>query len=327
MGVLVVGSVAFDSIETPHGRVTDVLGGSAVYFSCAASLFTPVKIVAVVGTDFPGDTLGFLEARGVDTTGIARADGKTFRWSGSYGAEMGDATTLATFLNVFQDFRPRIPATHRGEPFLFLANIDPELQMSVLDQVENPQLVICDTMNFWINGKRKELLRLLERVDVLIVNETEAKALAEETNVVRAARAIHAKGPSHVVIKMGEYGVLLLGEGKIYRLPAYPVEEVRDPTGAGDTFAGGFVGCLAESRDLSLEGMHRALLAGAVTASFTVEGFSLNGIRSVDRAAIEERCLALEEIAGWRWGKNGVGTPRAMVREGGRGESETPSVR
>jgi sugar/nucleoside kinase (ribokinase family) len=179
-----------------------------------------------------------------------------------------------------------------------------------LDQVENPQLVICDTMNFWINGKRKELGALLERVDVLIVNETEAKALAGETNAVRAARVIHAMGPTHVVIKMGEYGVLLLGEGKIYRLPAYPVEEVRDPTGAGDTFAGGFVGSLAESRDLSLEGMHRALLAGEVTASFTVEGFSLNGLRSVDRVAIEERCRALEEIAGWRWAKNGVGTPR-----------------
>jgi sugar/nucleoside kinase (ribokinase family) len=310
VGVLVVGSVAFDSIETPFGSAADVLGGSAVYFACAASAFTPVKIVAVVGTDFPDRSLEFLEVRGVDTTGVERAAGKTFRWSGSYSEEMGDATTLATFLNVFQDFRPRIPQTHRGEPFLFLANIDPELQMSVLDQVENPQLVICDTMNFWIKGKRAELLELLKRVDVLIINEAEAKALAGETNPVRAARAIHTLGPSHVVIKMGEYGVLLLGEGKIYRLPAYPVEDVRDPTGAGDSFAGGFVGALSESGDLSLEGMHRALLAGTVTASFTVEGFSLNGLRSVDRTAIEERCRALEEIAGWSWAKNGVGTPR-----------------
>ncbi len=309
MGVLVVGSVAFDSIATPFGEVSDVLGGSAVYFSCAASYFTPVKIVAVVGVDFPGDALEFLEQRGVDVSGVERANGKTFRWSGAYGAEMGDATTLSTYLNVFQDFRPQVPAAHKGEDFLFLANIDPELQRSVLDQVDDPRLVICDTMNFWINGKRAELVELLPRVDVLIVNETEAKALANETNPVRAARAIHRMGPSHVVIKMGEYGVLLLGEGKIYRLPAFPVEEVRDPTGAGDSFAGGFVGALAESGDLSLEGMHRALLAGTVTASFTVEAFSLNSLRAVDRAGIDDRCRQLEEIAGWSWTKNGTGNP------------------
>lgn len=310
MGVLVVGSVAFDSIATPFGRVEDVLGGSAVYFACAASYFTPVKIVAVVGTDFPEDQLEFLAKRGVDTTGIERAAGKTFRWSGSYGSEMGNATTLSTFLNVFQDFRPSIPVAHRGEEFLFLANIDPELQRSVLDQVDDPRLVICDTMNFWIDGKRRELLELLPRVDVLIVNETEAKSLAGESNPVRAARMIHKMGPSHVVIKMGEYGVLLLGEGKIYRLPAFPVEEVRDPTGAGDSFAGGFVGALAQSGDLSLEGMHRALLAGTVTASFTVEAFSLDGLRATNRAAIDARCRELEEIAGWSWGKHGAGTTR-----------------
>lgn len=303
MGILVVGSVAFDSVSTPHGQVDNVLGGSATYFSCAASFFTPVKIVAVVGSDFPANTLQFLVDRGVDVSGVERAEGETFRWVGSYGAEMGDATTLSTLLNVFQNFRPSIPPSHRAESFLFLANIDPELQMSVLDQVENPQLVICDTMNFWINGKRRELLKLLERVDVLIINETEAKSLAGESNPVRAARAIHAMGPSHVVVKMGEYGVLLLGEGKIYRLPAFPVEEVRDPTGAGDTFAGGFVGALAESGDLTLEGMHRALLAGTVTASFTVEAFSLNRLREIDREAIDDRCRQLEEIAGWKWPK------------------------
>ena len=310
MGILVVGSVALDTVSTPFGEVRDVLGGSAVYFSCAASYFNPVRIVAVVGNDFPDDALDFMRSRGVDTSGIARAEGETFRWSGSYGQEMGDATTLCTLLNVFQDFRPRVPETYRREKYLFLANIDPELQMSVLDQVDNPRLVICDTMNFWINGKRKELELLLRKVDVLIINETEAKSLAGESNPVRAARVIHEMGPSHVVIKMGEYGVLLLGEGKIYRLPAFPVEEVRDPTGAGDAFAGGFVGALAESGDLSLEGMHRALLAGTVTASFTVEAFSLNGLRDVDRQGIDQRCRELEEIAGWSWAKNGVGTPR-----------------
>jgi sugar/nucleoside kinase (ribokinase family) len=275
MSILVVGSVAHDSVTTPFGRVDEALGGSATYFSAAASFFAPVKIVAVVGTDFDLTALDFLHRRGVDTTGLAVRDGKTFRWAGSYGAEMGDATTLATLLNVFQDFRPEIPAAHRGEPFVFLANIDPELQMSVLDQVERPRLVICDTMNFWIRGKPKELNRLLERVDVLVVNEAEAKDLSGESNVIRAARRILEKGPRRVVVKLGEYGVMLIGDGRIYRLPAYPVEDVRDPTGAGDSFAGGFVGALAESGDLGFEGMHRALLTGAVCASFTVEAFSV----------------------------------------------------
>jgi sugar/nucleoside kinase (ribokinase family) len=310
MGILVVGSVAFDTVSTPFGLASDVLGGSAVYFSCAASYFSPVRIVAVVGSDFPPDSLDFLRPRGVDTSGIARAEGETFRWSGTYGEEMGDAVTLCTLLNVFQDFHPRIPESHRREDFVFLANIDPALQKLVLDQVERPRLVICDTMNFWINGRREELESLLPRVDVLILNESEAKALAGASNPVRAARTIHSMGPSHVVVKMGEYGVLLFGEGKIYRLPAFPVEEVRDPTGAGDAFAGGFVGALAESGDLSLEGMHRALLAGTVTASFTVEDFSLNGLRVVQRREIDRRCRELEEIAGWSWAKNGVGTPQ-----------------
>ena len=237
----------------------------------------------------------------MDTTGLAVRDGKTFRWAGSYGAEMGDATTLATLLNVFQDFRPEIPAAHRGEPFVFLANIDPELQMSVLDQVERPRLVICDTMNFWIRGKPKELNRLLERVDVLVVNEAEAKELSGESNVIRAARRILLKGPRRVVVKLGEYGVMLLGDGRIYRLPAYPVEDVRDPTGAGDSFAGGFVGALAESGDLGFEGMHRALLTGAVCASFTVEAFSVDRLRGLTRPEIDARCRELEHVAGWTW--------------------------
>jgi sugar/nucleoside kinase (ribokinase family) len=213
---------------------------------------------------------------------------------------MGDATTHATHLNVFQDFRPEIPATHRSEDYVFLANIDPELQGSVLDQVEKPRLVICDTMNFWIDGRRDALEKLLRRVDVFVLNEAEARDLAGEKNVVKAARRILDLGPSRVVVKLGEYGVMLVGAHRILRLPAYPVEEVRDPTGAGDTFAGGFVGCLAESGDDSYEGMHRALLAGTVTASFNVEAFSLTRLREIDRATIDERCRHLERVAGWR---------------------------
>lgn len=237
MSILVVGSVAFDTVSTPFGRAEEALGGSATYFSAAASMFAPVRIVAVVGTDFDAASLDFLRARGVDTSGLVTAPGDTFRWSGSYDDAMGDATTHATHLNVFQGFRPEIPEALRNERFVFLANIDPDLQMSVLDQVAKPELVVCDTMNFWIHGKRDALVRLLERVDVLVVNETEAKDLTGETNPVRAARRILQMGPSRVVVKLGAYGAMLVGEGGLYRLPAYPVEDVRDPTGAGDTFA------------------------------------------------------------------------------------------
>jgi len=307
MSILVVGSVAYDTVSTPHGKVQDALGGSATYFSAAAALFAPVRIVAVVGEDFDHSQLEFLRERGVDTSGIVVEPGATFRWSGSYGAEMGDATTLDTQLNVFQEFRPSIPDTHRREPFVFLANIDPELQLAVLEQVEKPRLVVCDTMNFWISGKRRELEALLQRVDVFVLNETEARDLAGESNPVRAARRILALGPSRVVIKLGEYGVLLVAEDGIFRLPAFPVEDVRDPTGAGDTFAGGFVGYLAETGDLSFEGLHRALLAGTVSASFNVEAFSLDRLREIDRARVQERCRELERIAGWAWSQRLVG--------------------
>jgi sugar/nucleoside kinase (ribokinase family) len=223
---------------------------------------------------------------------------------------MGDATTHATFLNVFQDFRPEIPESYRASDYVFLANIDPELQLRVLDQVTSPKLVICDTMNFWIEGKRDALRKLLERVDVFVLNETEAKMLADDANPIRAARAVEAMGPRRVVVKLGEYGVQLLGDGKVYRLPAYPVDEVRDPTGAGDTFAGGFVGRLAETGDHSFEGMHRALLAGTVCASFNVESFSMERLRDLDRAAVDERCRILEHVAGWSW-SGAVTGPRA----------------
>jgi sugar/nucleoside kinase (ribokinase family) len=310
MSILVVGSVALDTVSTPFGELSEALGGSATYFSAAASLFSPVKIVAVVGEDFDSSALDFLRDRGVDTEGITVEKGETFRWVGSYGDDMGDATTHSTLLNVFQNFRPAIPPSYRDEEFVFLANIDPELQMSVLDQVERPKLVICDTMDFWIRGKQEALKELLERVDVFILNETEAKVLAGESNAVRAARVIQSLGPKRVVVKLGEYGVMLIGEGKIYRLPAFPLEEVLDPTGAGDSFAGGFVGMLAETGDLSFEGMHRALLAGTVAASFTVESFSVDRLRGIDRDTIERRCRELEHVAGWSWNHPYVETRR-----------------
>jgi sugar/nucleoside kinase (ribokinase family) len=308
MSILVVGSVAFDDVTTPYGKVERALGGSATFFAAAASFFAPVRMVAVVGRDFDDRSLDFLRARGVDTAGVTREDGETFRWAGTYGEEMGDATTLATFLNVFQDFRPSIPESYRDSRYVFLANIDPELQLQVLDQVQRPELVVCDTMNFWISGKRDALRKLLERVDVFVLNESEARMLADETNPIRAARAIGRMGPRRVVMKLGEYGVQLLGEGKVYRLPAYPVTEVHDPTGAGDTFAGGFVGSLCESGDHSFEGMHRALLAGNVCASFNVEAFSMERLRSLDRQSLDERCRELEHIAGWSWNHSGVQT-------------------
>ncbi len=293
MGILVVGSIAYDTIHTPAATMENALGGSATYFSAAASLFAPVKIVAVVGSDFAEEDLDFLRERGVDTSGVAVAAGGTFRWIGSYAEDMGDATTHATLLNVFADFRPVIPPGFRNEEYVFLANIDPELQLSVLEQVERPRLVICDTMNFWIEGKRDALLELLERVDVLVINESEARLLAGRTDLAMAARGVLELGPTRLVVKCGCEGVLLFAGGEVERLPAYPVADVRDPTGAGDSFAGGFVGALAESGDVSPAGMRRALLCGTATASFAIEAFSVERLRQVDRAAIEGRCEEL----------------------------------
>jgi sugar/nucleoside kinase (ribokinase family) len=294
MGILVVGSIAYDTIHTPTATIESALGGSATYFSTAASLFAPVKIVAVVGSDFAHEDLDFLRERGVDTSGVAVAAGGTFRWIGSYGEEMGDATTHATLLNVFADFRPVIPEEFCNEGYVFLANIDPELQLSVLEQVERPRLVICDTMNFWIEGKREALLELLKRVDVLVINETEARLLAGESDLAAAARRVLELGPTRLVVKCGCAGVLLFADGEVERLPAYPVADVRDPTGAGDSFAGGFVGALAESGDVSPAGMRRALLCGTATASFAIEAFSVERLREIDRATVERRC---EELA------------------------------
>lgn len=289
MSILVVGSVAFDSVETPFGKVEEALGGSGTYFSTSASFFTDVQLVAVVGEDFPGKHLEFLRQRNVDLEGVTVSPGETFRWAGRYGYDLNEAQTLDTRLNVFESFQPQLPEAYRDAEYVFLANIDPELQLEVLEQVRKPKLVACDTMNFWIDGKKEALLKTLALVDILIINEGEARQLADEPNLIKAARTILAAGPKTLVVKRGEYGALMFSEHSIFAAPAYPLESVFDPTGAGDTFAGGFMGYLASSRNLSEASIRQAIIFGSVMASFNVEDFSLDRMRSLEYREIEER--------------------------------------
>lgn len=289
MDILVIGSVAFDSVETPFGRGDDVLGGSATYFSTSASFFTGVQLVAVVGDDFPEEPRQFLTSRGVDLAGLQTRAGQTFRWKGRYGYDLNEAQTLETHLNVFETFHPQLPESYRQAKYVFLANIDPELQLEVLQQVERPQLIACDTMNFWIEGKREALVRTLGHVDILVINEAEVRQLAGEANLVKASRAVLAMGPKTLVVKRGEYGVLVFSEHSVFSAPAYPLEEVFDPTGAGDTFAGGFMGYLAATNNLCEETIRKATVFGSVMASFTVEDFSLNRLRQLNWAEVEDR--------------------------------------
>lgn len=289
MSILVVGSVAFDSIKTPFGEVEDILGGSACYFSTSASFFTDVNLVAVIGDDFPQEHIDFLESRNVDLAGLQKTEGQTFRWKGRYDYDLNEAHTLETHLNVFETFKPSIPENYRDAEYVFLANIDPELQLEVLQQVNNPKLVACDTMNFWIDGKRDELIKTLAKVDILIINEAEVRQLANEPNLIRAAAIVRSFGPRTLVVKRGEYGVLMFGEGSVFSAPAYPMEEVFDPTGAGDTFAGGFVGYLAATRNFDEKNLRKATVFGSVMASFTVEKFSLDRLKEIDYQEISDR--------------------------------------
>jgi sugar/nucleoside kinase (ribokinase family) len=289
MSVLVVGSVAFDSVKTPFGEVEEVLGGSGTYFSTSASFFTDVKMVAVVGEDFPAEHLDFLRSRKIDLEGLKTAQGKTFRWKGRYDYDLNEAHTLETHLNVFESFQPDLPQGYRDAEYVFLANIDPELQLEVLNQVRSPKLVACDTMNFWIGGKRDSLLKTLRHVDILLINEGETRQLAEEPNLVKAARSILAMGPKTLVVKRGEYGVIMFTEHSIFSAPAYPLESVFDPTGAGDTFAGGFMGYLVATRNLSESNMRQAIVFGSAMASFVVEDFSLGRMKKLEYGEIEER--------------------------------------
>ena len=294
--LVVVGSVAFDSIEARGIKKEQVLGGSASFFSVAASYFSPVKLVAVVGEDFPEAEIAFFKQRGIDISGIERARGKTFHWSGRYSDDLANRTTLDTQLNVFADFRPDLPEQWRETELLFLGNIHPSLQLEVLHQVRRPRLVAMDTMNFWISGELAALKRVLQRVDLLVINDEEARQLAGEHNLPRAARAIRAMGPKTVIVKRGDSGALLFHEHGVFAAPAYPLEEVVDPTGAGDTFAGGFMGYLARARDLSPQAVRRAMFYGSVMASFCVEAFSLDRLRELSTGEIEGRYRAFRDL-------------------------------
>lgn len=287
--LLVVGSVALDTVRTPFGQVEEVLGGSATYFATAASYFTSVDLIAVVGEDFPDRHVAFLKSRGIDLTGLERRPGKTFRWTGEYTYQMNEAHTIKTELNVFETFRPKIPEAYRAPTMLFLGNIDPELQLDVLRQVKRPALVACDTMNFWIERKRDALWKVLEQVDVLIINDAEARALGGHSSLVQVGRTILSRGPKHLIVKRGEYGVLMFDHKETFAAPAYPLDEARDPTGAGDTFAGGFVGYLAATGNVSETAFRQAVIFGSVMASFTVEAFSLDRLRALDYKEIATR--------------------------------------
>ena len=296
MSLLVVGSVAFDSVETPFGKVENVLGGSGVYFSTAASFFTDVRLVAVVGQDFPQEHIDFLKSRRVDVSGLEKADGKTFRWKGEYSYALNEAKTLDTQLNVFQNFKPNLPQNYRDSEIVFLANIDPVLQREVLSQVKKPKLVACDTMNFWIDSKRAELIETLRLVDILIINDGEARDLSKEVNLVKAAQVIRAFGPKTLIIKRGEYGVLLFNEEGIFSIPAFPLENVFDPTGAGDSFAGGFIGYLTKSKKFDSAHIRKAIVFGSVVASFNVEDFSLNRMKNLSAEEINKRYKEFKKI-------------------------------
>src|SRR5262249_29269530 len=289
MTVLVVGSVALDSVETPFGKADDVLGGSGTFFSASASDFTQVQLVGVVGNDYPIDKLEPLAKRGVDLAGLEQADGASFRWRGRYRHDLNSAETLETHLGVFSNFRPKIPEQFRSAPFVFLGNIDPRLQLEVLTQVEKPKLVACDTMNFWIESRRPDLLKLLEQVDLITLNDAEARQLTEESNLVRAAKWIMARGPKHVVIKKGEHGAFMFTASTVFFAPAYPLESVFDPTGAGDSFAGGFMGYLARSGDLSDASLRRAVVHGSAMGSFAVEKFSIDRLMEITPTDIRRR--------------------------------------
>ncbi len=296
MSLLVVGSVAFDSVETPFGKAEEAIGGSAMFFSTSASYFTDVGLVAVIGDDFPEAELDFLASRGVDLQGLHRQQGKTFRWEGKYGFDLNEAITLDTQLNVFGDFHPDLPPDYRDVDAVFLANIDPDLQLEVLEQVRDPKFVACDTMNFWIEGKRDALEMVLSKVDMAVINESEARQLAGEANMVKAARGIQAMGPRHVVIKRGEYGALCFADDEISFAPAYPLESVFDPTGAGDTFAGGLIGYLCRQGSFEPEDLRKATVIGCVMASFCVEDFSLESIRELDYDVIKRRFHKFKEL-------------------------------
>ncbi|HTM11193.1 MAG TPA: PfkB family carbohydrate kinase [Verrucomicrobiae bacterium] len=296
MSILVVGTVAFDSIETPSGSAERVLGGSAAYFGMGASFFAPVRIVGVIGRDFPEEYLDLFRRRGIDLQGLKRESGDTFHWRGRYHEDLNVRDTIELHLNVLSGFVPDLPESYRDAEYVFLGNIDPDMQLEVLRQLRCLRLVACDTMDHWINNSLGPLRKVLEKIEMLVVNDSEARLLSGESNIVRAARAILKMGPKTVLIKRGEYGVLQFSESSIFAVPAYPLEEVFDPTGAGDSFAGGLFGQLARSGDAGGRGLRRAIVYGSVVASFTVEDFGLNRLNALSMKEIEERYRRFVEL-------------------------------
>jgi len=300
MAVLIVGSIALDDVKTPVEERFDLLGGSASYASVAAGYFSPVNLVAIVGEDFPADHWNFLQKRGINLEGVQRAPGKTFRWSGEYMWDMNTRETRSVALNVFETFSPALPDHFKSSDFVLLANIAPDLQLQVLDQMEKPKFVIADTMDLWINIAQPALLALLKRVDMLILNDSEARELTKETSLIKAGKKIQSLGPRIVAVKKGEHGCLLFGEdGDFFSCPAYPLEDIHDPTGAGDTFAGGLTGYLASrgNHDVSFKTLKTAVVVGSVLASYNVEAFSLERMRSVEQKDILSRFAQFQDLA------------------------------
>src|SRR6202163_1477085 len=290
MSVLIVGSIALDTVKTPVEEHADLLGGSASYAALGASFFTPVKLVGVVGDDFPESEFEFWKSRKIDTEGVQRANGKTFRWSGEYSWDLNTRETRSIALNVFENFKPVLPETYRQTDFVLLANIAPSLQAHVLDQMKRPRFVVADTMDLWIETARPDLDALLQRVNLLILNDSEAREITKETSLIKAGRRIRKMGPEYVAIKKGEHGALLFGEDEFFSCGAYPLEDIHDPTGAGDTFAGGMAGYLASRKtDPTFADLRRAIIYGSVLASFKVEAFSLERLRTLTMDEIAAR--------------------------------------
>jgi sugar/nucleoside kinase (ribokinase family) len=301
VSILVVGSVALDSIQTPFGKVKDALGGAATYFAAAAQLYDEVNLVAIVGTDFPQEHIQFFKERNINLDGLQIAEGQTFRWSGRYSYDMNTAETMDTQLNVFATFHPKLPDSYREAGYVFLANIDPVLQLEVLSQVPQPKLTVLDTMNYWINYRKEALTRVMSSVDIVLMNEAEARQYANTFSLVRAARKILSLGPKALVVKKGEYGAAMFANGgdpthAYFFAPAYPLEKIQDPTGAGDSFAGGFMGYLAQQDSTAPDDIRRAIIHGSVVASFTVQDFGVDRLRTLTKEDIQARYLEFKDF-------------------------------
>jgi len=296
MSVVIFGTLAFDTVETPYGKTDNVLGGSGAFAACAAGYFTRAGVVGIVGDDFLEEHLDILRQHNIDTTGVEKAPGKTFHWEGKYSDDMNSRETIATQLNTLDGYLPKVPEQYRDWEYIFLANNDPEMQIHALEQMHNPGLVIGDTMNLWIDTKNEQLTRLMAMIDIIILNDEEARQYTNENNLVKAAAVIRRKGPETIVIKKGEHGALLFRGDRLFALPGYPLERVLDPTGAGDSFAGGFVGYLAKSGQTTWSHLKKAVVYGSILASFSVEKFSLEGLTALDRDEIHNRYKRFIEL-------------------------------